>query len=730
MNMIDTKLESGPVEGEQLAASTVAAPAPSPLREYLRIGLRWKWIILMAVAGCIVLGVIITLLMTPQFTATTTIEISRDAEQVTKFRGVERDVSDQDQEFYQTQYGLLESRTLAERVANNLRMVDDPKFFEMFDVADGPAFEMTSGRYAAAGRPERQRIAGGILLKNISVDPTRLSRLVDLKFTSPDPFFSQRVANAWAKNFIETNLERNVQSTSYGRDQLRRQLAEYKDRLDESQRQLVTYASQQGIINLPSNTDGVKDRSIVADDLAALNGVLVQATADRIRSEANYREAGSGGASRDALSNPAINFLRQKRAELAAQYQQLMTRFEPGYPAAITIKTQIDDLDASIAQEENRVTRSLRTAYAQDAARERGLQSRVDALKGQFLDLRRRSIQYNIFQQEVDTNQALYDGMLQRFKEIGVAGGIGVNNVAIVDLADTPQRPSSPRIVLNLALSILAGLIIGAGLAFGLEQLDEAITDPSEVKRRTGLSLLGSIPKSGDEPALDLQDRKSELVDAYLVVRTNLGFVTEHGLPKSFSVTSTRPSEGKSTTSLALATTIARSGKKVILVDGDMRSPSVHDLGGVDHKRGLSNFLAGEDNIASMTFEMSNFGITAMSAGPIPPNAAELLTGNRLAQLIDILLLDYDHVVIDSPPVMGLADAPLIGANVEGVVYAVESHGIRSTQIKTALNRLLAARVRVFGAVLTKFEARKSYYGYGYDYGYTYGRQHGAAEEA
>jgi len=167
---------------------------------------------------------------------------------------------------------------------------------------------------------------------------------------------------------------------------------------------------------------------------------------------------------------------------------------------------------------------------------------------------------------------------------------------------------------------------------------------------------------------------------------------------------------------------LARAGKRVILVDGDMRSPSVHHLGNVGHERGLSNFLSGEEAIEPLIFPMPDFGFIAMSAGPIPPNAAELLTGNRLSRLIERLLKDYDHVVIDGPPVMGLADAPLIAARVEGVIYAVESHGIRASQVKIALGRLAAANVRVFGGVLTKFEAKRAAYGYGYEYGYDYGR--------
>ncbi|AOW24537.1 exopolysaccharide biosynthesis protein [Sphingomonas melonis TY] len=702
------------------------------VRQYLRIALRWRYVILGAVVGCVLLGLVATILMTPKYTATVTVEILRESSKVTDFQGVEREASLADQEFYQTQYGLLRSRTLAERVANQLRLVDDPKFFKLFGVAkDTKAFRLVNGRYPAAGRAERQRIAGEVLLRNTGVNPTRMSRLVDVSFTSPDPAFTARVANAWAESFIQTNLERKVQATSYGSNLLQRQLALQKQRLDDSQRQLVNYASAQQIINLPAQsgngtTTGTAERSIVADDLAALNAALSQATAERIQAEARSRQAGQGGASTEALRNQAINSLRQRRAELAADYQRLMVQFEPEYPAAKAIKSQIDQLDRSIAREESRVTGSQLADYREAQERERVLQAKVDQLKSSYLDLRRRSIQYNIYQQEVDTNRALYDGLLQRFKEIGIAGGVGVNNVSIVDQADVPQKPSSPRLLLNLAFSLLAGLGLGALLAFGLEQMDEAVTDPGDVERRLGLPLLGSVPKlESGTPKDALLDRKSDLVDAYLAVQANLGFSTEHGVPRSMAITSTRPAEGKSTTALALATTLARAQRRVILVDGDMRSPSVHHLGGVDHDRGLSNFLAGDDAIETLVFEMRDLNFTAMSAGPIPPNAAELLTGNRLSILIERLLEHYDHVVVDSPPVMGLADAPLIASRVEGVVYAVESHGIRSSMVKTALGRLVSANVRIIGGVLTKFEARKAHYGYGYEYGYGYGRNEG-----
>lgn len=697
------------------------------LRYVTRLAFRWKKVIGAFVGGCLLIGLIVTLLMTPLYTATTTVEIAREGDRVVNIQGVRQESGDADQEFYQTQYGLLKSRSLAERIATQLKLADNPAFFQMFDVdMDGPIFAAGPNGRMPMGRDQRDarlRIAGGLLIANVDISPLRASRLVDLSFTSPDPGMSQRISNAWAKNFIEATLQRRFDANSYARQFLESRLVQLRQRLEQSERQLVGYASAQRIINLQNANGG--ERSILSDDLTVLNNGLAEATADRIKAEARFREAGGrADQSSEALGNAAINQLRTKRAELAADYEKLMAQFKPDYPPARAVQSQIREIDASIARERSRVSGALQTTYREAQAREAGLQERVADLKSDLIDMRRRSIQYQIYQREVDTNRQLYDALLQRYKEIGVAGGIGANNVAVVDPADLPERPSSPRLVLNMLLALIAGCALGGLAAFLLEQGDEAITDPTEVERMIGLPLLGTVPKLVRRtPVEALADRKSDLVDAYLAVQTNLAFSTEHGVPASIAITSTRPAEGKSTTSLSLATSLARAQKRVVLVDGDMRSPSVHHLIGTDHNRGLSNYLAGDDEFAGMIHQVEQFGFAAITAGPIPPNAAELLTSDRLSRLIEVLLQQYDHVVIDSPPVMGLADAPLIASRVEGVVYAVESHGIRSSLVRTALGRLAAANARVVGIVLMKFEAQRGAAGYGYEYGYTYGRE-------
>ena len=697
------------------------------LRQYWRMIVRRRLAIAGAVLAGLLLGLIITLMMTPQYTATTTIEIARESNKITDIQGVERESNTADQEFYQTQYGLLRSRSLAERVAGQLRVINDPKFYEQFGYkSKRPEFQLVNGAFPVSGQAERKRATGEILLKHLSVSPTRLSRLVDVAFTGPNAEFSQRVSNAWASNFIQETLARRYQATSYARSFLETRLFQLKAKLEESERSLVTYASNQRIINLPGTTDASgrrSERSIDADDLIAINASLAQATADRVQLQSRYEQALRGGVNQESLQNQAINSLRQKRAELNADYQKMLVQFEPGYPAALALSAQIKQLDAGIRREESRISGSAETSYRAAVERENALRDRVGRLKNDVLDLRRRSIQYNIFERDVDTNRQLYDGLLQRYKEIGIAGGVGVNNISIVDAADVPEKPSSPRLLLNLLVAGLAGLMVGAAIAFALEQTDEAIADPSEVETTLGLPLLGVVPKLVDcEPKEALLDRKSNLVDSYLSVQTNLAFTTNHGVPRTLAVTSTRPSEGKSTTSLSLAIMLSRAHKRVILVDGDMRSPSVHHLAGISLEPGLSNLLAGSDDVRALVRSAPELGIDVMTAGPIPPNAAELLTGGRLKRVLSTLLEQFDHVIIDTPPVMGLADAPLIASQVEGAVYVVESHGIRASQVRTAVARLASANVHILGSVLTKFESSRAQSGFGYEYGYGYGR--------
>ena len=701
---------------------------PPLLRQYLSIARRRKWIIIGAIAGALLLGLIATLLMTPMYTASATLEIQRETRNFTRVEGAENNQRESvDLEFYQTQYGLLQARSLADRVATELRLFDDPAFFQMFGSAKAEEwFENGRVKPNASTRELRIREAGEMLTRQFTVNPDRLSRLVRIAFTSPDPAFSKRVVDSWSANFIQQTLERRFQATSYARNFLEQRLGQLRTRINDSERILVDYAAREGIINLPASTpipgegSTVTERPLVAEDLVTLNRELARATGDRVLAQS--RMASRGGAVNEALENQAITGLRERRAELAAEYARMMVQFEPGYPTARALDTQIQQLDRSIQREEARVRTTLQETYRASLQREQDLKQRVDQLTGNLLDLRRRSIQYNIHQREVDTNRELYDALLQRYKEIGVAGGVGVNNISIVDPAEYPQQPTSPNVLLNMILALLAGLVAGIAAALALEQIDEAIADPAEIETSLNVPLLGTIPSTTDVDPVDaLKDRKSSLNEAYLSLQTNLAFTTDHGVPRTLSITSSRPAEGKTTTSHALALSLARAGRRTLLLDSDMRSPSLHHRFEIQNTAGLSNYLSGDGDLSKLIRPTGSEGLYLMTAGPQPPSAAELLSSGRLEQLFAELIQQFDHVIVDAPPVMGLADAPLVGSRVEGVVFVLEAHGTKKSMARVAIGRMMAANSQIIGVVLTKFNAKRAHYGYGYDYGYGYG---------
>jgi capsular exopolysaccharide synthesis family protein len=411
-----------------------------------------------------------------------------------------------------------------------------------------------------------------------------------------------------------------------------------------------------------------------------------------------------------------------KEAVCAPGTLKMMAQFAPDYPPAKALQNQIAQLDQAIGREERRVGGSLRETYDASVARENALQRRVNDMKTDVLDLRRRSIQYNIYQRDADTNRQLYDALLQRYKEIGIAGGVGTNNISVVDSPEVPASPSSPKLAINLLIALISGLAIGVGAAWVMEQIDQGIADPDEIKSELHLPLLGTIPKIlTGAPLSLLDDRKSMISEAYTSIQTNLSFSTDHGLPRSIAITSTRPAEGKSTSAFALALSMARLSRRVLLVDGDMRSPSVHHLLGIENRNGLSNFLAGDEDWQSLVRPSGHENLSIMTSGPLPPSAPDLLIGNRFEHLLAELLDQFDNIVIDSPPVMGLADAPLIGTKVEGMVYVVESHSTQKGMVLVALSRLRATKTALVGVILTKFDAKRAHYGYDYNYGYGYG---------
>lgn len=688
------------------------------LKRYWRGIVRQRWFILGVIVLALLIGLVATLLTTRQYTATARIEISRDRDTIIDTREQQPSRGPADMEFYQTQYSLLQARSLAERVADTLRLPADRSFIDAFEIRNPP------GVTGAAAAAARRNAVVETLMARIKIAPIRGSALVDVGFTSPDPALSMRIANAWTDAFVSSNLERRYNATAYARRFLETRLADLRKRLEVSERQSVQYASDQGIINLPIQQSGQGsqpiERPLAAVELERLNAELTQAIADR--AVASARGQNVGNASAESVANASLGAMRQSRAQAQSEYADLLARFEPGYPAVMSARAKVAALDQSIAREEARISQSLGGNVRAADQRVADLQQRVNALKADVLNQRRLNIQYNIYQRDVETSRELYNALLQRYKEIGVSAGVGTNNISVVDPAKLPDGPSSPRLVLNLLLALLVGIAVAAAGTFALEQIDEGIKDPGDIPRILGLPVLGVVPKIANQNLIELiGDRKSAVSESYLSARTNLQFATDHGVPRSFMVTSTQPAEGKSITSFALAMSLWRTNRRAILIDADMRSPSVHSYLGFDNVEGVSNFLSGDDDLARLLKSSNDGVLTVMTAGPHPPNAAELLSGDRFSLLIERLLTQFDHVIIDSPPVLGLADAPLIASAVEGTVFVVRANGVGSTPITAALSRVASATPNILGVVLTHYDARKAQHGYDYDYGYGYG---------
>jgi capsular exopolysaccharide synthesis family protein len=677
--------------------------------------------VVIAIAVCLVLGVVATLLMQPIYTARTTLQIDRESARVVNVTDVTPDEQMiAGEEFFQTQYGVLRSRSLQIRVAEALGLTRDNKFIT---VMGKPAIQGTD---AASTARRRERVLG-LLRDNLQVTPTRGSRLVTLTFDSPDPALSSRVANAFADGYITSNLERKFESSSYARDFLQRRLAETKAKLEQSERDLVAYATDQQIIQLTDRGAGpnaAPDRSLESANLEALNEALAKATGDRILVEARWRQAhaSSGLGLPEVLQSPTVQQLSQDRARLMAEYQQKLKLYRPTFAEMVQLNSQIEETSRQLQAQTDYIRRSIDASYAAALDSEQTLRARVEGLKRQVLDLRGRSIRYNILQREADTNRTLYEGLLQRFKEVGVAGGVTTQNISILDRAEPPLRPSKPNLLLNMAISLAFGLGLSVLLAFVLEALDSAIRLPADVEQKLGLVVLGNVPllEKGVTPSVALADTRTTISEAYQTILSTLQFSTLDGLPRSLLVTSARPSEGKSTTAFALARNLARLGFRTVLVDADLRNPSLHKVIGADNATGLTNVLTRSMSLAEVVQDTKTPLLWLVPSGPIPPNPAELLATDRLTRLNGELAAQFDYLVIDGPPVVALADAPKIASVVQGTVLVVEAGGTGRGEVAGAIRRLRLASARLLGVVLTKFDTKQAGYGYGYSYQYDY----------
>lgn len=703
---------------------------------FLVVGLavKYRWLILTFCGVALAIGFWVYLTSTPIYSATATIQIDRQAPRVVKMDTPQEEDSYESDRFYQTQYDVLRSRLLADRVASDLNLGAASDFIQPQPTSAlaklrSLIFRSATTKTGDQGNlQQRQAVAAGMVRGGLSVEPVENSNLVRISFNSPSPEWAERVANGIADSYIKLNLERRYGATAYARNFLKERLEELKLKLEESEKALVAYSEEKQLV-----TEGDK-QSIAESDLAALNGALQRAVAQRIDAQELWEQANStnGLALPQVLQDKSIQLLLQERVTLASEYQNKLATFTPAYPDMLKLKAQIDAINREIKSAVDIVKQSLKAQYDSMLQEEALLKKKIDEIKQGVLSTRDKEIQYNILKREADTNRTLYEGLLQQYKDIGVAGAVSINNISVVDRAELPGAPFTPNLQKTLSTALLLGLLAAGILIALLEVLDDTFKSPEELEERLGLPVLGMIPlHKGCVLDAVTGSENGHFAEAFRSFRTALQFSTDQGVPKTVLVTSAQPGEGKSTTVLALAVNFAQLGMKVLLIDADLRNPAQHRYLKRNNTAGLSNYLAGREVPERLLQQTDVDGLQFMSSGPLPPNPAELLAGSKMMSLLSMAAEEFDMVVTDSPPIMGLADAPLLASMASGTLFVIATADTHRDAAKTALKRLHFARARIIGAVMNKCNFRSHYgYNYGYGYGleyYGYGQQNATA---
>jgi len=684
------------------------------------------WLILTLTVLMVLPALLFTLLTDKVYVARATFEVQRETPKALDVNALETDQGGSDDAFMATQFALIKSRATAEGIVDRLRLDRNTTFLARND--------LLTGAVSASAREGLRNAAIAKAASQITVAAVDKSSLIQITSQGNDPKLTAAIANAAVDEFIESSIRRKFDASLYARNFLERRLNEMKVRLENSERELVRYAETQHILSV---SDGKSEaQSLDSAVLAALNQNLAQARADRLVAEANWSAAqGAGGRTLpQVMDNAELVALRTQLAQAQSEYSQKVKIFKPTFPDLVQLSSRIGQLRGQIAAVEGQILRSLRASYGLSVSKEKLLDAEMEKLKESVVGFQNRNIKYTILRREVDTNRALYDALLQRFKEIGVSGGSGANNVSVIDRARIPGTPSRPILWLNLTLAMLVGLALGLGLAVMLEFLDDTLKQPEDVERKLRLPLLGLAPKfpQGEFAITQIRDRRSALSEAYFSVQTALNLLSANELPRSLLVTSAGMGEGKSTTSIALAKSLADQGKKVLLVDADLRKPTIHNVLGISSKLGFSNVLAAEVPFAQAVNSASDLGFDVITVGPLPPNPALLLSTGLRPRLKEFEA-GYDIVVLDGPPIIGLADAPLLADAVQGTIIVIEANKRRRTVIRRALHRLQQSRSPILGVVLTKFDAARANIGYSYEYMtsyYSYGSKIDASKDA
>jgi capsular exopolysaccharide synthesis family protein len=670
--------------------------------KYFRMFIKWWWIPLLLIGSALALAAYITDKTTPIYSAATTIEIKQKEANVLNVEGVEEIVANN--EYMVTQLSLLQSFSLIERIVESLNLHSDSRFANQ-----------------ALPRETRINQASTLFERKLRVSPVGRSRLIEISFEDESPEMTARASNAVAENFISYNFERSFGANANARDFVEKRLALTKSTLEESERMLAEYADTKQILDLSAGSNGGVDsgsESLAGSTLFSLNEELSKAQSRRILLGQRYEQAQRSSQTEDFLSNPVYIELAADKRKLEAEYQEKLQILKPDFPSMQELSAKIQVIDSQIEAEASNIRQVVESRYEEAQKVENNLKQRIAALKGDIRSDRNNSIDYNILLREVETNRAQYEGLLERLKVISITDGLGPNLISVVDAARVPARPIRPDLLQALILAFVAGSILSAGLIFLLELIDNKIKDPRDMSSALRLPLMGVIPAIGSdkERLTAIEDPTSSLSEAYASIRTSLLANVHANESITLHVTSTRGREGKSSVVYGLAKSFADIGQRTIIIDGDMRKPA---FDWPENKTiGLSGVLLSSERVVDQAIPTRVENLSLLPCGEKPLNPASLISSRRFVELLEEAKKSYDVIIVDSPPVLGLADAPTIGSVCDYGLFVVEYGGIRTPMAKNSIERLRSANVNVLGGVLNKYKSPMNQYMDYYYYSY------------
>jgi capsular exopolysaccharide synthesis family protein len=696
------------------------------LLDYVRALYKRRWaastVFLLVMLGAIVY----TFTATPIYEARTRLLIEPDDPNILSFTEVV-DQAQAESEYYQTQYNILQSRTLARATLDDLRLWNSPHFAAAEDRAARLRtfvrrlipYAHDAGRVTSdvADATTAQSRAVDRFLENLIVSPVRNSRLVDVRVQLRDPAIAAAVANSIAANYIEQNLAYRFTATRDASEWLGERLAEQRAHVEASELALQRYREQNEAISL-------EDReNIVVQKLADLNAAVTRAKTERLEKEAMYRQLQAAEHDAALLDTfPAIlgnAFIQQQKSELAGlqrQHVQLGERLGDRHPEMVKIRSAIQSAQAELLAEIGKVVQAVRTEYRAAVAQEENLTTALNQQKGEALAMNRKAIEYSVLEREVDGGRQIYQSLMQRAKETSVAGELKSSNIRIVDRAEVPRSPISPRLFLSLLLALSGGGLLACGVAFFFEYLDSRIKTPEEIETHLNLAAIGLIPALGKswrqgEPLIT-NGVPPNFAEAFRALRTNVLFSAAEKGCRVIVVTSSAPKEGKTIVASNLAIGFAHAGQRVLLMDADLRRSRVHEVFALEQEPGLSNLLVGDAKVSDAVRRTDVPGLCVLAGGRVPPNAAELLGSTRFKDFLATLRGQFDWVIIDSPPVMAVTDPNILANLADSVVFVVAAEMTGYKIARRAVEQLERSRATFAGAVLNRVEIERHAYYY------------------